>query len=665
MLRIRFTLLLLVVICLCAPARVIASHVSDSLRQVIAHSPHNNIKAEALGALSREYRYSHPDSAFLYARQSKELSSSIGYQPGVSRAVNMLGVLFLDIGNETKAMNYFLQSLRLCEQSNDKRGQARCYNNIGFVFNNQKMNQKALAYYLKSLHMEELLKSKAGIASCLNNIGSLYNDMGDYQQAINFSLRSLDLYKELNLPAGMANILHTLGLTYTNQKKYLKGLDFYQQSLKIYEQVNDESGIVVATYSIAINYQALGNIAASNKLNDRALKIAHALNNSAQVSKCVVLKSQNLAKAGDYKAALRYLEISRSINDSLASVGMDRKIQAMEQAYELEKQQTQISLLEKDNIIQQKLTERQTLQRNLVIGGFVMLALFAFFVYQSRRRNQKINTLLAQRNIEILKHQEDLAVSHAEISRQRDELKQNNADKDKFFSIVAHDLKSPFTSMLGFSEILAEDFADLSEKERHEIATDIHGAVKVGFDLLENLLAWGSLQIGRIEFIPKQLNLRREVDAVLKLLQRMAMHKRIGIYNEVEPYFAVEADANMLHAVVRNLVSNALKYTNPGGQIRISATVSEISGMVRIAVIDSGVGMSKADIGKLFSPAINFTTKGTANETGTGLGLLLCSEMVAKHGGSLNAESEQGKGSTFFFTLPEALKHEVDIQCMQ
>jgi two-component system, sensor histidine kinase and response regulator len=661
MFRKKFTFLLLVSICLCFPFTGIASHASDSLRRLIAHTPDKTIKAIALGALAREIRSSHPDSAFIYARQSRELSASIGFQPGISRALNIIGVLFLDIGNETKAMEYFLQSLRICEQSKDKRGLARCYNNIGFVFNNQKMNDKALAYYLKSLHMEEALNNKLGIAQSLNNISLLYNDIGEYPQAISFSLRSLELYKQLGINTGLAEILNTLGLTYKNQRKFTKALDYYQQSLKIREQIYDKPGIAVTAYNIAMIYQSLGNIPASSRINDRALKIAYSLGNSDLVSKCAIIKSQNLAKTGDYKPALRYLELSRSINDSLANVGMDRKIQEMEQAYEMEKQQSQIVLLEKDNIIQQKLAERQRLQRNLMIGGFLVVALFAFFIFQYGRRIKKINRLLAQRNLEILRHQEDLDASHLEISRQRDVLKQNNADKDKFFSIVAHDLKSPFTSMLGFSEILAEDFGDLSEAERHEIAIDIHSAIKTGFNLLENLLSWGSLQIGKIEFAPNQLNLRKEVDEVMKLLQRIALHKRIGIYNDVEPHLTVDADANMLHAVLRNLVSNALKYTNQGGKIRISAAVSEITGMIQVAVNDSGIGMSQDNIAKLFSPAINFSTRGTANETGTGLGLLLCSEMIAKHGGKISAQSEQGRGSTFFFTLPEARKHEVNI----
>ena len=179
--------------------------------------------------------------------------------------------------------------------------------------------------------------------------------------------------------------------------------------------------------------------------------------------------------------------------------------------------------------------------------------------------------------------------------------------------------------------------------------------------MIENLLAWGSLQIGRIEFAPSQLRLRDEVDEVLKLLQRIALRKKIGIYNEVLPDIMVEADANMLHSVLRNLISNALKYTNNGGKIRISATESAITGMIQIKVIDTGIGMSEDDIGKLFAPEINFTTRGTANETGTGLGLLLCSEMIAKHGGRISVQSTPGKGSTFLFNIPATPKYDLSI----
>lgn len=662
MIRIKYTFLLLVVLWLCLPAWGIASQPGDSLRQLIAHPPDKTTKADALASLAREIMSSHADSAFVFARQSKELSASIGYLPGISRAVNILGLIFLNMGNETKAMEYFLLSLRICEQTKDKRSLSRCYNNLGLIFSNQNMNKKALAYYLKSLQMEEELKNKLGIAQCLNNVALHYNDIGDYPQAINYSLRSLELYKQLGNKTGLAEILNSIGIIYDKQKKYLNALDYYKQSLDIEEQIHNDPGIARSAYNIAMILQTLGNVTESNRLNDRALQLAQSLDYSKLVSECAVIKSQNLKKTGNYKAALQYLELSRSINDSLAEAGMDQKIQEMEQAYEIEKQQSQIALLEKDNIIQQKLAERQTLQRNLLMGGLLVVALFAFSHFRSSRRNKKINELLAQRNLEILNQQEDLAASNQEISRQRDALKQINADKDKFFSILAHDLKSPFTSMLGFSEILAEDYKALSDAERYEIATDIHSSIKTGFNLLENLLAWGSLQIGRIEFAPTQLNFRREVDEVLKLLQITASLKKIGIYNEVEPDITVEADANMLHSVLRNLVSNALKYTNHGGKIRITAAAAGIPGMIQIAVIDSGVGMSQDDIAKLFSPEISFSTRGTANETGTGLGLILCSEMITKHGGHISALSAPGNGSTFFFTLPANHKHEANIQ---
>lgn len=662
MFRIKNIFLLLSIINLCSLARGNASNTSDSLRQLITHTTVKTIKADALASLAAEIMSVHADSAFVFARQSKELSASIGYLGGISRSANILGLIFLDMGNEAKAMEYFLLSLRISEEIRDKHGLSRSYNNIGLVLSNQKMNKKALSYYIKSLKVEEELGNNLGIAQSLNNIGLHFNDIGDYTQAISYSKRSLELYRRLGDKTGLANILNNIGIIYDNEKKYSMALDFYNQSLHIEEQLHNDIGIAKSAYNIAMIYQTLGDVAKSNSYNDYALKLAQSLENKELISNCAELKSQNLGKSGDYKTALHYLEISVAIDDSLAAAGMDQKIQAMEQAYEIEKQQSQIVFLEKDNIIQQKLADRQKLQRNLMMGGILVVALFAFFLFRSVRRSKKINALLAQRNLEIGRQQEDLAKSHLEISRQRDALKLSNIGKDKFFSIVAHDLKSPFTSMLGFSEILAEEYNTLNDAERHEIAVDIHSSIKTGYNLVENLLAWGSLQIGRIEFAPGQLVLKKEVDEVLELLHRVALQKKIGIYNEVEPCTTVEADANMLRSVLRNLISNALKYTNNGGKIRIMASASDTPGMIRVSVNDSGVGMSEDEIAKLFAPEISFSTKGTANETGTGLGLLLCSEMIARHNGKISVESEPGNGSTFSFTIPAYQKHKSNFQ---
>lgn len=250
---------------------------------------------------------------------------------------------------------------------------------------------------------------------------------------------------------------------------------------------------------------------------------------------------------------------------------------------------------------------------------------------------------------------ENEAVKLAELNEQlidsEIKLKELNASKDKFFSIIAHDLKSPFLSLLGYSEILSNEFDELSEGEKKESIQSIYQLSNNSYRLLENLLQWSRIQIGKIEFVKEPFNLFYELSPALMLLTQTAKNKNITIENNIDRKVFVTADKNMLNTIIRNLVSNAIKFTNKGGKIVLTAVDEE--NLVRISVKDNGIGLEKEQISNLFSIDKNISTNGTANETGTGLGLLLCKEMIEKHSGSMLVNSSPDSGSEFVFTIPK------------
>ncbi len=229
-------------------------------------------------------------------------------------------------------------------------------------------------------------------------------------------------------------------------------------------------------------------------------------------------------------------------------------------------------------------------------------------------------------------------------------LHQLNADKDRFISILGHDLKNPFNNILGFSEILNDEISSLNKDEILDMAKNINKSAKVVNNLLEDILMWARTQQGRISFNPHELNLTEICKNVHEVLEASAYAKGIAIYCTNEDPINVFADKDMIKTVVLNLVSNAIKFTNSGGEININAKQTDSD--VIISVSDNGIGMEKEVLSKLFDISEVLTTKGTAGETGTGIGLLLCKEFVEKHGGKIWVESEVGKGSQFKFTLP-------------
>jgi len=259
-------------------------------------------------------------------------------------------------------------------------------------------------------------------------------------------------------------------------------------------------------------------------------------------------------------------------------------------------------------------------------------------------KNNVVDILVLSQDVTEIKQAEQV------LSKNAVELKALNATKDKLFSIIAHDLKSPFTGIIGFSELLYENIDRYNiEKTKHFI-NQINQTAKSTFILLENLLTWAKAQTGKIEFKPQGLQLKPIIQDVISVLNSAAKIKNISLNSFESDNSLVFADRNMLHTILRNLVSNAIKFTQHGGRIEIYSIV--IDGKIEVTVKDNGVGMNEETQKKLFNKDSSLSTKGTAHESGTGLGLILCKDFIERQGGEIWFTSELGKGTEFKFTLP-------------
>lgn len=259
--------------------------------------------------------------------------------------------------------------------------------------------------------------------------------------------------------------------------------------------------------------------------------------------------------------------------------------------------------------------------------------------------NQKV-VYLGEFSIAFNKLIEDLR----ERRQMQNELQDLYATREKFMSIISHDLKSPFNGILGFANILQQDYDELKDEDRRKFIDHILEASQTAFKLLENLLDWSRMQTGKILFVPEELNLARLILENFLLLKPVADNKQIHLYNEVPSDASVFADRNAVLTVIRNLLNNAIKFSYPSGKIKVTSAITGT--LMEITISDSGIGISAKNLEKLFKLGENYKTEGTDKEKGTGLGLLLCKDFVEKNGGTIRAESEPGKGSRFIFTLP-------------
>jgi signal transduction histidine kinase len=237
-----------------------------------------------------------------------------------------------------------------------------------------------------------------------------------------------------------------------------------------------------------------------------------------------------------------------------------------------------------------------------------------------------------------------------EIEQQRKKLHELNASKDKFFSIIAHDLKNPIAGFLGLTEVMAMDMKSFSDEEKQEFINLLYDSSKQLHSLLENLLQWSRAQTGRLSFKPRKLQAHKIISDNFSLLNANAEVKNIELINDVDPNMEVWADADMVNTIIRNLLTNAMKFSHKNSTVKITSEPEDK--FLSICIVDSGVGISENELEKLFKIGYNASKPGTANEEGTGLGLILCKEFAKRNGGDVRVKSEVNKGSTFSLTLP-------------
>ncbi|MFO7829736.1 MAG: PAS domain-containing sensor histidine kinase [Bacteroidales bacterium] len=274
-------------------------------------------------------------------------------------------------------------------------------------------------------------------------------------------------------------------------------------------------------------------------------------------------------------------------------------------------------------------------------GGWVYLEAFG----SNQINNPNIQSIIL--NVRDITQQKKVeqALKESEIR-----LSELNATKDKFFSIIAHDLLSPFNSIVGFSNLLANQIKQKDHEGIEKYAEIIKDSSEQALNLLTNLLEWSRAQTGKIKFNPEYFELVTEINEVIELVSNTAQQKSIKIQKDLPHNLPVFADKLMIHVVLRNLISNAVKFTQHGGVIKISAE-QKIDNII-VSVEDNGVGIKEENMDKLFRLEGNYSMPGTQNEKGTGLGLLLCDEFIKIHKGNIGVKSEEGKGSRFYFSLP-------------
>nr|WP_319397264.1 tetratricopeptide repeat-containing sensor histidine kinase [uncultured Carboxylicivirga sp.] len=539
------------------------------------------------------------------------------------------GVVLNQLAQYNEALDCFEKALELNQIVGDEIGRASIFNNLGNIHYGLNQYSSAIRYYNSAMELYTKLDNLSGISSCYNNLGEVYLKQGNVSEALKSYKTSLNYIDEDKDSSAIAVAYVNIGRAHQSNKSYAEAISYFERALKIMMTHEDVSLEAEAYLHLAQTGIASDNLAQAQKYLTNAISIAQKIGEKTILAECYKSFSKLAEKESNYKKALIYQRLYSVVNDSITDEQALINSARMEAVYNLLQKEETISKLEKDNISKDEDLERMKETRTLYL--IISVALFGCIIFMILlfRLKRRTSSQLEQKNVE---------------------LAQLNATKDKFFSIIAHDLKSPFSSLLGFAEMLCLHAESKNTKEVIEYSQVIHNSTKRLLGLVENLLQWSRTQLGTTEYKPMQLDVSIHTNNIVSLLRLNAEEKDILISPKVEKDLVAWADLNLFSTVLRNLISNAIKFSRIGSVIYVIA--KKVDDIIQVSVVDSGVGIRHEDLQKLFQVDTAFTTKGTFNEKGTGIGLVLCKEFVEINKGQISVESELEKGSTFTFTLP-------------
>ena len=452
---------------------------------------------------------------------------------------------------------------------------------------------------------------------------------------------ALKIYDEINDLKEQANVFSLIGNLYHNYNNFDKSLEYHKISLKLHKQIGNNKGVAYSSNSIGEIYMKyyqskeakdylLTAFDRANKCKDRSLQKITAEN-----------LFEYFSNQGDYKKALEYYrEYSSTQYESMVDQIDKDKIAEFEANYQISKNKDEIKSLKAYNR-----------QQTIVIYLFVALIILAGIIGYIANRNIKIRKEATQA---LTKKNDELKEINYKLKETEVTLRDLNLTKDKIFNIISNDLRTPFNHMKLMSSKLLDSFDQTKIKEQKNLSKNIKDLSFQTYNLVENILLWSASQSGKTKFSPRLFNVKELLDHSLTKLSEKLVEKNVKIIFNLDSTSKAFADTATITEVFKNLFSNAIKFSYPEGKITISTREKKY--LVELEISDEGVGMSKTNLHKIFRLDNNFLALGTAQEKGAGIGLLLCKEYVEKNGGKIWADSEEGKGSSFYITIPKSDK---------
>jgi signal transduction histidine kinase/tetratricopeptide (TPR) repeat protein len=580
------------------------------------------------------------ETALEYGYKAETLTLEIGDKQATVIAYNNIGWIYQRLGFPDHSLDYALRALKSSEELKDHKNIAEAYINIGNVYMALKDSKQALKQYQNALYILQGGGDKKSVARVLINIGNVYHACRQYREALDYYRESQNMVEKLNWQMGRAAALGSIAAVYADTGKPDRALETNRMALEICKKIEQKRMIAILLGNIGVCHRKLGQHNKALQYVDQALDIAKEIKNKdITVNFYDELHNIYISLKDFEKSAYVNFNKSKTINDEIFSEECKKKISNLLQRFETETKEREIQRLR----IQQLKSERREWVQNLFIVVSLLVLVLAGVIYSRYRTKKK---------------------AERQLKESENKLRAMNTAKDKLFSIIAHDLESPLSGLILSTGYLEKNYHHLEENEVKEFLHQIYENTNHISKLLDNLLLWAVSQLEKLDVEPETLDLHRLAKEAIELLEPSAFEKNIRLMSHINENTLAWADKRMVETIMRNLLSNALKYSNNGGEVHISSQYS--GNLLEVAISDNGVGIPEDKRDTLFDPYIYNSTRGTGGEKGTGLGLVLCKEFVEKNGGTIQAErnnnNETNTGTRMVFTLPVQAGQRMEMQ---
>lgn len=619
----------------------------DSLTRIINESSGIR-RIDAMTALAETYksRNESMQTEDLYRKALVYLANEGDQDTAVLRRrinimIKLSDLMLFEKASYNESTPLLLEALGFATRMNDTKSRGLICTYLGF-------NYRFLGKYITAARFLDEAIRFAGAAgdtsrliSAMNERANVYFFTGDTVQSRVLHIQALAIAIRTGNQHAQNYVSHDLAFLYLHHKEYRRALTFFLINYRSCDPEMDPRQRAISAINIADAYLNLGEIDSAFVFLSRADSVVR--RNRLNHERIIVYQklSDYYARKGGYDKAYSYLVKFHQLNDSIFNLQKERQISELTRQYELNRKDQETELLKRQ-------------YRITIIIGLITVVLFLFILVlllHDRNRRRLINRELEKRNENISRGKDNLELAFEVLRKKEKQLAEANSAKDTFFSIIAHDLRSPFHALLAFSEILQQSHKRIPDEEREEMINVIKDSAGNLYKLLENLLEWTRTQTNRVEVKPEAFAMERVIEKNIELLTPLAEKKEIVIENNACENCQAFADPGMVDFVFRNLLSNAIKYVHRGGRVLVGTNLT--SEGVLLSITDNGVGIPTEDLKKLFRIDSKIKTPGTEMEKGTGLGLTICKEFVEKNDGRIWAESTEGKGSTFYVLLPK------------